>query len=112
ETYLKDDQAMEDYLIAAALNDIKLVESNGTERAGNDILDVLNRARSIRSSIGALAQKTGNRDVIEQAGISGVFDEKMFEDSAHAAQATEKLAARLNDLALKNEKNWKGEFTL
>ncbi len=111
ETYLKDDAAMEDYLIDAAMADVKLVESNGSERAGKDILDILNRARSIRSAIFNLSQKTGNRDSIEQAAIVGSFDEKMFEDAAYAAQVCEKLAARLSNLSAKNEKTWKCSFT-
>ncbi len=111
ELYLKDDQAMEDYLINAALGDIKLVEGNGAERAGKDILDMLNRARSIRGAIGTISQKTGNRAVVEQAGIAGAFDEKMFEDSALAEDICAKLAARLNASAAKNEKTWKCSFT-
>jgi len=111
EQYLKDDAAMEDYLINAALGDIKLVEFSGAERAGRDILDVINRARSIRASIASLTQKIGNRDVVEQAAISGAFDEKMFEDAAYAGQVSSKLATRLNALAAKNENTWKVEFT-
>ncbi len=111
EVYLKDDAAMEDYLINAALGDIKLLESSGAVRAGNDILDVLNRSRSIRSAISSLAQKIGNRDVVEQAGIAGAFDDKMFNDAAYAGDVCAKLAARMNALAHKNEKTWKAEFT-
>jgi DNA gyrase subunit B len=111
ETYLKDDAAMEDYLINAALGDIKLVEFSGAERAGRDILDIINRARSIRAPIASLAQKTGSRDVVEQAAIAGAFDEKMFEDAAYAGQVSSRLATRLNTLAAKNENTWKVEFT-
>ena len=111
EQYLKDDQAMEDYLINAALGDIKLVESTGSVRAGRDILDVINRARSIRGSIASLTQKIKNRDVVEQAAIVGAFDEKMFDDAGYAGQVASKLAARLNALAAKNQNTWKVEFT-
>ncbi len=111
EVYLKDDAAMEDYLINAALGDVRLIESSDVVRAGNDILDVLNKSRSIRSAIGSLGQKTGSRDVIEQAAIAGTFDEKMFEDASYAQDAATKLATRLNTLAAKNENTWKAEFT-
>jgi len=111
ETYLKDDAAMEEYLINAALGDIKLIESTGSVRVGRDILDLLNQSRTIRGSIETLEQKTGNRDAIEQAAIAGAFSEKMFEDSAYAGQAAAKLAARMNSFATKNEKTWKVEFT-
>lgn len=111
ETYLKDDAAMEDYLITAALDDIRLVESSGVVRVGKDILDVLNKSRSIRGSIASLTQKTGSRDVVEQAAIAGAFDEKIFTDAEYAAQVSKTVAARLNDLAAKNEKTWRAEFT-
>jgi len=111
EMYLKDDAAMEDYLITAALGDIKLVEHNGAVRAGNDILDVLNKSRAIRNGIASLTQKTGNRDAVEQAAIAGAFDEKMFTDAAYAGKVAAILADRLNALAFKNEKTWKAEFT-
>ncbi|PZO87661.1 MAG: DNA gyrase subunit B, partial [Micavibrio aeruginosavorus] len=111
EVYLKDDAAMEDYLITAALGDIRLMDDGGSVRAGNDILDVLNKSRSIRGSIGSLAQKAGNRDLVEQAAISGAFDEHMFTDDDYARDVCTKLAARMNALAAKNEKNWKCEFT-
>ena len=111
ETYLKDDAAMEDYLINAALGDIRLVDANGSPRAGNDILDMLKTSRSIRGAISALAQKSGSRDAIEQAAIAGAFDERIFADSAYAAQVAQTLAARMNVLALKNEDSWRAEFT-
>lgn len=111
EVYLKDDAAMEDYLINAALGDIKLVESSGAVRAGNDVLDVLNKSRSVRGPIAALTQKSGNRDAIEQAAVAGIYDEKMFDDSGYAGQAIAKLAVRMNTLATKNENTWKASFT-
>src|SRR5690606_36564443 len=91
EAYLKDDAALEDYLITAALSDVKLVTHAGVVRAGNDILDMLNRARSLRSAIANLSQKAGNRDAVEQAAIAGAFDEKMFVDSAYAESITAKV---------------------
>jgi DNA gyrase subunit B len=111
EVYLKDDAAMEDYLINAALGDVRLVESTGSTRAGNDILDVLNKSRSIRNSIGSLTQKCGSRDAVEQAAISGAFDERMFTDNGYAAGVASKLAERMNALAAKNENTWRCEFT-
>ncbi|MFA5593347.1 MAG: DNA topoisomerase (ATP-hydrolyzing) subunit B [Micavibrio sp.] len=111
EVYLKDDAAMEDYLITAALGDIKLIEHDGAERAGRDIMDMLDKSRSIRGPLASLAQKTGSLPAIEQAAIAGAFDEKMFDDAAYAAAVAASLAERLNNLAAKNEKTWKCEFT-
>jgi DNA gyrase subunit B len=112
EQYLKDDQAMEDYLINAALSDIRLIEDNGAERMGRDVLDLLQQARSIRQSTQNLAQRSsGNRDVIEQALISGVFDEKIFDDADYASSVVATMIERMNALSAKNEKTWKVSFT-
>ena len=111
ETYLKDDMEMERYLINAALSDLKLRDQKGVERAGNDLQDVLKKIAPLRSAISGLTRKVGNQDIIEQAAIIGAFDEDIFEDSKLAEKNVTDLAARLNDLAAKNEKTWAGSFT-
>lgn len=111
ERYLKDDSEMEQYLIESALGDMKLKNANGTERAGNDLADLLKQISPLRGRIETMTRKSGSRDVIEQAAIIGAFDEIIF-DNAEAAQiAAESLAARMNRLAMKNEKTWGCEFT-
>lgn len=111
ETYLKDDAAMEQYLIDAALDGLILVESHGTQRAGNDLREIVQNARGLKSSLVALNQKTNNRSVIEQAAIAGVFDDSLLEDTAKGEAVAVALTARLNERAAKNEKNWKVSFT-
>jgi DNA gyrase subunit B len=111
ETYLKDDAAMEEYLINAALSDLRLVSADGVTRAGNDLRDVINKSRTLRQAINALTQKTGNRTVVEQAAVAGCFAEHIAEDAAAAKGAAQTLAARMNALAAKNENTWTCEFT-
>ena len=111
EMYIKDERGLEDYLIDVCMPDLILVDGSGNPRRGNDLRDILVQARKIRSSINALTQKTGNRRVVEQAAISGAFDEKIFEDTALGEQYAKTVAARLNHIASKNENGWKGEFT-
>lgn len=111
ETYLKDEAAMEDYLLGTALDGVVFRDYNGADRAGNDLQDLLKRARSLLSSIDALARKVGSRDAVEQAAIAGVFRENVCEDEESAREIAAVLAERMNTLALKNEKTWKCEFT-
>ena len=111
ERYLKDDFEMEQFLIEAALGDMKLRSSDGSERAGNDLRDLLENVSSLRGKIETLARKSGNRDVVEQASIIGAFDEIIFEDPKAGGLAAEALAERMNDLSAKNEKTWGCEFT-
>jgi DNA gyrase subunit B len=110
ETYLKDERALDDYLLEAAVDDLHVVDSNGSVRKGNDFRDILQNARKIRSSIHSLTQKSGNRRIVEQAAIAGAFDEKIFDDANLAAGYATKVAERLNAIAGKNEKTWTGEF--
>ncbi len=112
ETYLKDEAAMENYLLDAVISDVMLVHENGTQRAGNDLRDVLDKCRALRSSVQAVAQKVGCPvSVIEQAAIAGAFDGRIFEDNKFAGERAKALASRMNGIAAKNEDTWKCEFT-
>ncbi|MEM9469279.1 MAG: DNA topoisomerase (ATP-hydrolyzing) subunit B [Pseudomonadota bacterium] len=111
ETYLKDDNEMENYLIDAALSDLMLVAKGGAQRAGNDLRELLLTIRGLKSNIETLMRKTPNQDVIEQAAIIGAFDSIVLDNAEAGQKAAEFLADRLNILAMKNEKSWKGEFT-
>ena len=75
EIYLKDEKSLDDYLINAALGDLKIVDGSGQTRAGNDLEDLLLKSRKLRNSINALTQRAGNRRVVEQAAIAGSQDD-------------------------------------
>jgi DNA gyrase subunit B len=112
EVYLKDERELDDYLIDAALADMALIDGAGSTRTGNDMRDLLMQSRKIRNSINALTQRAGNRRVIEQAAIAGAFDEAVQTDEKLGAEYAAKVVARLNDIALKNAKNWEGAYAL
>ena len=112
EVYLKDERALDDYLIGTALNDLLIVDGNGQTRSGEDLRDLLVQSRKLRNSINALTQRAGNRRVIEQAAIAGAFDEKVQGDEKAGAAAAAKVAERLNARAAKNAKTWEGFYTL
>src|SRR5690606_35587157 len=60
EVYLKDEHAMEDYLIDVALGDLAIVDGAGAVRKGADLRDLLMRCRKLRASIDSLTQRAGN----------------------------------------------------
>ena len=111
EMYLKDDRALEDYLIDVGISELKMTTARGVVRMGADLRDVLVQARPVRSSIMALAQRIGNADLIEQGAISGIFDDTVFDDAARGEKLAGVLAARLDSIAGANEKGWRGGFT-
>ncbi|MBL0931645.1 MAG: DNA gyrase subunit B, partial [Alphaproteobacteria bacterium] len=67
EVYLKDERAMEDYLIAGGIDGAVLtVGADGSQRAGEDLRGAVERARAAKAMIQALLGRVGNRDVVEQ----------------------------------------------
>ena len=111
ELYLKDDRALEDYLIDVGISELKLTTSTGVTRMGEDLRDMLIQSRPLRASIMALAQRIGNADLIEQGATIGMFDDAVFENTAKGEQIARTLATRLDAIAGPNDKGWQGTFT-
>jgi DNA gyrase subunit B len=109
EQYLKDERALEDYLIATGLEDAVLRLASGEERAGEDLRKLVEDARAIRNILLGLHSRY-NRKVIEQAAIAGVLTPKVTDDPATAAAAASYIAKRLDALEDETERGWQGRF--
>jgi DNA gyrase subunit B len=109
EQYLKDERALEDYLIATGIEEAVLRLSSGEELAGPDLRKLVEDARTIRSTLNGLHSRY-NRKVIEQAAIAGVLTPKVTEDAATAAQAAAYIAKRLDALEDDTERGWQGRY--
>jgi DNA gyrase subunit B len=109
EQYLKDERALEDYLIDAGLEDTSLRLSSGEVRAGNDLRHLVEEARAIRNLLNNLHSRY-NRQVIEQAAIAGVLHPRVTSDPASATEAAKYIARRLDALADETERGWTGTF--
>src|SRR5882724_2073785 len=109
EQYLKDERALEDYLIGTGLEDAVLKLASGEHRAGSDLLRLAEEARTIRSLLARLHSRY-NRKVIEQAAIAGVLRPAIFGDQAKADAAAQYIARRLDALAEEIERGWQGRF--
>ena len=110
EQYLKDERALEDYLIDTGLEDSVLRLATGEERAGDDLRALVEEARAIRGVLNGLHSRY-NRQVVEQAAIAGVLHAGIFTDPQKAAAAAQYIAARLDALADETERGWQGSFT-
>ena len=71
--YLKDDPALEAYCVESALRDAVFTQHDGGQRAGNDLRDLLEQARTQRRLLLPLTAKVGNMDIVEQAAIAGAL---------------------------------------
>src|SRR6476646_9699047 len=79
EQYLKDERALENYLISTGLDECVFKLASGDDRAGRDLLSLVEDARIIRSVLRNLHSRY-NRVVIEQAAIAGVLNPKITSD--------------------------------
>jgi DNA gyrase subunit B len=110
EQYLKDERALEDYLIGVGLDEAVLKLHSGEERAGVDLQDLVEQARVIRGALGGIHSRY-NRQVVEQAAIAGVLTPKIAHDPAQASEAAQYIARRLDVLSEDIERGWQGRFT-
>ena len=109
EQYLKDERALEDYLIGTGLDDCVFKLASGEDRGGRDLLALVEDARIIRGTLHNLHSRY-NRRVIEQAAIAGVLSPKITGDVATANAAADYIARRLDALAEEVERGWVGRF--
>jgi len=109
EVYLKDERALENYLIDGGIDGMVLtVGSDGSQRAGADLREIVEKARLAKGLITPLARRVGSRDAVEQAVILGALDPELLSDQAKAKAAAEYIAKRLNALSPEHDRGWTG----
>ncbi len=110
EQYLKDERALEDYLLDGGLEDTRLRLGSGEERAGPDLRKLVEEARTIRNVLAGLHSRY-SRKVIEQAAIAGVLTPTIADDPKKAEAAASYIAKRLDALSEETERGWQGHFS-
>ena len=111
--YLKDEAALESYLIDAGLEETSLRTASGDVRARADLRETVERALRLRRRLDDLHTRY-DRAVAEQAAVAGVFDPAVHEpsekhplgDRAAMERAAERLARRLDTVAEPTERGW------
>ncbi|WP_313195306.1 DNA topoisomerase (ATP-hydrolyzing) subunit B [Shinella zoogloeoides] len=105
--YLKNEKALEDYLIGTGLDDAALELSSGEVRAGQDILELIQDALRLRTLLDGLHSRY-SRSIVEQAAIAGALNLELSHDrEAYAAKAQD-VARRLDLIAEETERGWEG----
>ena len=108
ETYLKDQRALEDYLIDSGLEDTVL-ETAGGARAGRDLREIVDQARGFTRVVEELHTRY-SRTVVEQAAIGGVFDPALMQSAERSGKVAEEVAGRLDAIAEETETGWQGRY--
>src|ERR1700710_167792 len=110
EQYLKDERALEDYLISTGLDDCVFKSAAGDDRKGRDLLALVEEARIVRNVLRNLHTRY-DRKVVEQAAIAGVLRHEITANIETASAAADYIARRLDVLADEVERGWTGRFT-
>lgn len=108
EVYLKDQAAMDEYLVNQGIDGAILRLGGGEELSGQDLLRVVTEARQMKRVLEAFPTHYP-RHILEQAAIAGGFVPGAVD--ADLQGVADKVAARLNLIALEYERGWAGRIT-
>ena len=108
EVYLKDQAALEDYLIEMGVEGAVLRLGDGQEIAGADLARVIEGARAFRRVLEAFPTHYP-RNILEQAALAGAFEPGRADADLQAVADT--VAKRLDLVALEFERGWTGRIT-
>ncbi|MEZ5648687.1 MAG: DNA topoisomerase (ATP-hydrolyzing) subunit B [Alphaproteobacteria bacterium] len=108
EVYLKDEKALDEAMITAALEGAVFTQHDGKQRRSGDLKALIEDARRVKRRIAPLATQVNSETVIEQAAISGVLNPAVLDNEKNAADASAYLAKRLNAIEPENRRGWAG----
>jgi DNA gyrase subunit B len=109
EVYLKDDEALEDYLLSSAVDEgTVLTTFDGAQLAGPDLRHQVEDARVIKTQLERLSRHVPIR-IVEQASILGALNPQILSDENHAAEIGDYAAKRLDALEPEAERGWVGK---
>ena len=105
ETYLKDDDDLDNYLINSGVDESILTLGSGETISSNDLLNIIDKSRNFRSLINRLPSRY-NSDLVEAAALSGAFDQSKEIDKSILDDLSERLTLKYND----DESGWDAEY--
>ncbi len=108
EVYLKDQAAMDDYLVQQGVDGAVLRLGSGAEMAGADLVRVVEEARQLKRVLDAFPTNYP-RHILEQAAIAGAFVAGAVDADLQGIADT--IARRLDLIALEYERGWTGRIT-
>ena len=108
ERYLKDQRALDEYLIQSGIDGVVLRLGDGQQIAAEDLRRLVEQANSARGLMQSLIKKAGNARVVEQAAIAGALNPDIIPDQGRAAEAAAYIARRLDLLSPLEERGWAG----
>ena len=91
EVYLKDQVALDDYLIKSGIKDISLSLGNSETIYGEDLRLSVEKSIFAKRIIDNVSKKLGFPEIISQLAILGLLNFKLFENDNNLLKITERL---------------------
>jgi DNA gyrase subunit B len=107
ELYLKDERAMEEYLVAGGLEGAALRLGDGEVRAGADLAALVEEARAMRRLLQQLHTRY-HKGAVEQAALCGALKPLSAVDDPEGEARAALLAERMNAISEETERGWSG----
>ncbi|MDD3182153.1 MAG: DNA topoisomerase (ATP-hydrolyzing) subunit B [Alphaproteobacteria bacterium] len=108
ERYLKDDRALENYLLATGSESATLTLHGGKQLSKEELQALIEKVRVMKNAITVISGKVGNRTIVEQAAIAGSLNLDLLSDPTKVVTAATYVADRLNTILLKEDRGWHG----
>ena len=106
EVYLKDQVALDDYLIKSGIKDISLSLGDSETIYGEDLRVSVEKSIFAKRIIDNVSKKLGFPEIISQLAILGLLNFKLFENDNNLLKITE----RLNKLPSKSFNDWTATY--
>ena len=108
--YLKDERALEEYLIDSTIEGATFKTAGGVERGGADLRALIEEARNVRNALAQLHSRYDRR-IVEQMAIAGALHPLGEDDTEAANAAATRIAQRLDAISDELERGWEGKVS-
>ncbi len=106
--YLKNEKALENYLIEGGLEDAALTLGSGEVRTGRDLRGAVEDALQVRQLLAGLHSRY-SRQVVEQAAVAGALAPAVADNDGEAEVMADRIAKALDAVSEETERGWIGE---
>lgn len=98
EIYLKDDAALDQYLISTISDEALLKSQSGGQVSGADLKSYIELSQKAKKHIDSLAIHVGNSHLVEQFALEGGLEDNILQDETAKQSFVDKFQKRLTEL--------------
>lgn len=112
--YLKDEKELQNYLIDSAMDGAVLRRSDGEQRAGNDLKDIIKKSAEFVNQVKTLTRRAP-AEIVQAAALANALNEESLGNAEKAKKVADGLNESINDPILgcwEGSLNEKGELVL